>query len=481
MTIKKTALLASATVAIATGLSAQSHAAAFYIQEQSTKAVGRAFSGEVSEMGASQMWWNPASIGGIGGFQGYQGFTAIIPRADATNVGSTITRPGVDLTGATGIPGLPTIGSTTLPVGGAQNTHNMVHNGYLPNGGFAFPIGDHLDFGFTATSPYSFTTNYPNDSWARYAADKSRLRTFDFQPVLAYHTGGLSIGAGPNVEYVRATLSNFLPDPLPNLAGIPVVGPALSGALNTSDGHQYLKGDAWNVGYSFGFQYHNDKVDLGVSYKSAIKHKLKGHLIVDGLGGLLALGGANQRVDDAHAQFTTPWQVNFGGRYHVTNQFTLNAQIVRFGWSKFDAIDLTNLQGGVAPEGAPTANPIADQSIPEKYRNTWSYAVGFDYAVTPKWTVRGGVQRDLSPVTAGNRDPRIPDGNRWNFAAGTSYALTRRFTLDAAVSYDKIKSERIDKTEAAYVGTPFQTIIQNDGLLHNASALIFSVGGNVSF
>jgi long-chain fatty acid transport protein len=459
---RKGALLASASVAMM-GIASQAHGAAFYIQEQSTKAVGRAFSGEVSEMGASQMWWNPAAIGGISSFQGYQGFTAILPRADSTNVNSTIVRPGANLSGLTGIPGLPTIGSTAAPVGGAQNAHNVINNGYLPNGGFAFPIGDHFDFGFTATSPYSFTTNYDSDSWARYSADKSRLRTFDFQPVLAFHTGGLSIGAGPNVEYIRATLSNYLPDPLPPL------GPALGPVLNTGDGHQYLKGDAWDVGYSFGFQFHNDKVDLGVSYKSAIKHKIKGHLIVDGLGGILALSGANQRVDGAHADFTTPWQVNFGGRYHVNQRLTLNGQIARFGWSKFSQISLFDLG----------SNP--DQAIPENYRNTWSYAVGVDYAVTPKWTVRGGVQRDLSPVTAGNRDPRIPDGNRWNFAAGTSYAMNSHFTLDAAASYDKIKSEPIDKVEAAYVGTPLQTVIVNDGYLHNARAIILSLGGNFTF
>lgn len=466
MTIRKTALLASATLAVATGLTAQAHAAAFYIQEQSTKAVGRAFSGEVSEQGAQQMWWNPAAIGGISGLQGYQGFTAIIPRADATNVGSTITRPNLS-----SLIGVPTGGGVPTAVGGVQNAHNMVNNGYLPNGGFAFPLGDKFDFGFTVTSPYSFTTNYDSDSWARYSADKSRLRTFDFQPVIAFHTGGLSIGAGPNVEYIRATLSNYLPDPVPDLSGLPVAGPTL-GALGFTgtDGHQYLKGSAWDVGFSAGFQYHNDKVDLGVAYKSKIKHKLKGHLIVDGLvDPILVAANANQRVDGARAQFTTPWQVTLGGRYHVTRQFTLNAQVTRFGWEKFNAITLSELG----------TNP--DQAIPENYRNTWAYSVGFDYAVTPRWTVRGGVQRDLSPVTAGNRDPRIPDGNRWNFAAGTSYALNPHMTLDLAASYDKIKSEPIDKTEAAYVGTQLQTLIQNYGYLHNASALVFSAGGSFSF
>ncbi|MBA2934727.1 outer membrane protein transport protein [Sphingomonas sp. CGMCC 1.13654] len=493
MKIQKTALLASAALAAATGLAAQANAAAFYLQEQSTKAEGRAFSGEVSEQGAQQQWWNPAAIGGITSFQNYVGFTAILPTADATNTGTTVHRPGFPLGSVPGLPALPgglqypSIASSVDPVGGNQNVHNMVNKGYLPNGGFAMPLPAGFAFGFTMTSPYSFTTNYGKDDWTRYSADKSRLRTFDFQPSLAWHHGGLSIGAAPNIEYVRATLSNYLPDPLANiqnsltssftnllgpqlgaLLGQTVGGP-LSSALNTPDGHQYLKGSGWDVGYSFGFQYHNDKVDIGVSYKSAIKHHLKGHLIVDGLSGLLATQGANQRVDNANASFTTPWQVDFGMRYHLTPRLTLNGQVNRFGWSKFDAIRLTNLG----------SNP--DQQVNENYKNTWSFAGGFDYKVSKKLTWRGGVQRDLSPVVTGFRDPRVPDGNRWNFATGASYEMTDHMGIDAAFNYDKIQSVKIDSTSYAYVGTPVETAIVNEGELHNAHATIFSLGGHLAF
>jgi len=415
------------------------------------------------------MWWNPAAAGGIGSIQNYIGFTAIIPHGNAENIGSTLVKPGFPLGAAVGVPALGNIAGGSYPVGDAQVAHTPINNGYLPNGGFAIPLGDKLDFGFTMTSPYSFTTNYEADSWARYSADKSRLRTLDFQPVLAFHTGGLSIGAGPNVEYVRATLSNYLPDPLPNLSGVPVLGPTLSAALNTGDGHQYLKGSGWDVGYSLGFQFHNDKIDIGASYKSAIKHKLKGHLIIDGLTGLLATEGVNQRDDNVRASFSTPWQVILGARYHVTPQLTFDGQITRVGWSKFDAISLSNLG----------TNP--DQAIPENYHDSWTYAGGVEYKVSPVWTLRAGVQRDMSPISAGNRDPRVPDGNRWNFAVGTSYALNNHFTIDAGAGFDKIKSNPIDKVEAAYAGTPLQTVIVNDGVLKNANAVILSIGGSMTF
>jgi long-chain fatty acid transport protein len=445
-----------ATIAIAlSGIAARADAAAFYLQEQSTKAIGRAFSGEVSEQGAQQMWWNPAAIGGISGFQSYAGVTAILPHSNSVNTGTLVQRPTL------AIPGVGVIPGSISDVGGDQNQHNPTNNGYLPNGGFALPLGDKFAFGFTATSPYSFTTNYAADSWARYGADKTRLRTYDLQPVIAFSPGPeISFGAGPNIEYTRATFSNYLPDPLPPIPG-----------LNAgTDGRQFLMGDGWDVGYSFGFQYHNDKVDIGASYKSKITHTLKGKLNIEGFTDPILLAqGVNQHIAGAKARFTTPWQVNLGMRYHVTPQFTVEGQITRFGWSKFDQISLFDL------------GPQASQAVPENYKNTFSYAAGFDYVISPRFTVRGGVQRDLSPVVDGDRDPRVPDGPRWNFALGGTVAMTQHLGLDLAASYDKIKSEPIDKATAAFVGTPLQTNILTSGYSHDARALVFSVGGHMTF
>lgn len=454
MTLRRASLLASA-VAPALFASAPAHAGAFYLQEQSVKAAGRAFSGEVSERGAQQMWWNPAAIGGITGIQVYGGIAAVRPHADARNVDTQVIRPTVT------IPGLGTVPGSTTPVGGSQNESNPVNNGYLPTGGFAIALNDKFAVGINAAAPFGFTSNYASDSWARYSADKTRLRTYDIQPVIAFSpTPNLSFGAGPNIEYVRATFSNYIPDPLPPIPGVNA----------GNDGYQFLKGSGWNVGYSLGAQFHNDQFDFGISYKSKIKHKLDGSLTISGFTDPVLLAqGVNISVTGARARYTSPWQLDFGGRYHVTQQFTLNAQVVRFGWSEFDTLGLSNL------------GPLGEQSLPFGYRNTWSYAGGFDYAVTPKWTVRGGIQRDLSPVSSGERDPRVPDGNRWNFALGTSYALTERMGLDASLGYAKIASNPIDKTTAAFVGTPLQTVVTTSGVLDNGRAIVFGLGGHMSF
>lgn len=417
---------------LAVGMPGSAWAGGFYLQEQSVKGAGRAFSGEVADQGVESLWWNPAAIGGMKGCGGHLAVSAILPKGKVDNVGTVIVRPG----------------QAPAPVGGDQRSKNPINNGVLPTGGIACAITPQLSVGVAVTSPFSFTTDYDATSWARYTADKTKLRTFDIQPTIAFApTENIRIGAALNVEYADASLSNYLPNLSPLLA----------------DGHQELKGNGWDLGWTVGAQVTGGPVTFGAAYKSKVKHKLDGTIATTGLLGPLA---AQNRTLDATATFSTPWQASAGIRFAATPQVTLNAQVVRFGWSEFDSIDL----------GAPL-----NTSIPENYRNTWSFAGGIDYAVSPQWTVRGGIQHDQTPTRDGERDARVPDSDRWNFALGTSYALSPSLTLDAAANYIAFKDATIDRRTAAYAGTAAQTPILVNGEVNGARAIVLSFGGRLAF
>lgn len=423
-----------ATTTMLAGFAAPQIASAggFYLQEQSVRGAGRAFSGEVADIGSASLWWNPAAIGGIDSIDGHFAVSVIVPSGDVENDNTLIVRPQ----------------QAPAPVGGDQLSTDPIEVGVLPTGAFAMPIGERLAVGLAISSPYSFTTKYDDTSWVRYTALKSHLRTYDIQPSVAYMvTPELSVGAALNIEYSEAELTNALPN--------------LSAAL--PDGEQQLKGDGWDMGWSAGMQYRTGPLMLGASYKSSVKHKLEGTLTTAGLLGPLE---AQNGVIDTSATFRTPWQINVGARYALTDQLTLNAQVNRIGWGEFDAIRL--------------GEPI-NAAIPEDYRNTWSFAGGVDYELSPKWTVRAGVQHDQTPTRDGDRDARVPDGNRWNFAAGTSYEFSPNFTVDAAFNYLAIDDASIDRTTAAYAGSAAQTPILVDGNISNANALIFSLGGRIAF
>lgn len=419
----------SATLAIAGSAQAQ----AFYLQEQAARGAGRAFSGETADTGAASLWWNPAAIAGIEDAEATVSASVILPKGEVTDNGTVIRRPG----------------GSFAPVGGSAQSSDPINKGVLPSGAVAVPLGDRVAVGLAVTSPYSFTTDYDDNSWARYSADRTYLRTFDIQPSIGVAvTDWLRVGAAANVEYTEASLTNALPN--------------LSAAL--ADGSQKLKGDGWDLGWTAGFQMHNDWATVGVSYKSAIEHKLKGELTVGGLLGPLA--GQNRTVSDVEARFYTPAQVMVGGRFRVTPALTLNAQTIRYTWEKFDAIRL----------GAPI-----NAALPQNYRSTWSYAGGIDYAVSPRLTLRGGVQRALTPTRDRERDARVPDSNRWNYALGASFDVTPKFSLDAAANYVDFADTTIDRVTAAYAGTAVQTPVLVNGTLTDARAVVLSLGGRVRF
>lgn len=425
-------LTAASSIALG-GFATAAQAGGFYLQEQSVKAAGRAFSGEVSDQGAESLWWNPAAIAGAAHNSAYIGASVILPRAHVRDNGTLIVRPG----------------QAPASVGGNPDAKDPIENGVLPSGAIGYRLNDQFGVGLAITSPFSFTTDYDANSWARYTADKTKLRTIDIQPSIAFAPSPMiGIGAAINIEHSKATLSNALPNLSPLLA----------------DGAQQLKGSGWDVGYTVGVQLHpSSMIDLGLSYKSSIKHKLDGNVVISGLLGPLA--GQNATIS-TQATFRTPWQIIAGGRIKASDRLSLNGQVARIGWKKFDAIRL----------GAPI-----NAALPENYRNTWSVAGGLDYAVTPKWTMRGGIQWDQTPTRNGQRDARVPDADRVNFALGTSYKVSDSITLDGAANYLHLKNATIDKTTAAYAGAPVQTPILVNGRLTGASVVVLAAGARFSF
>ncbi|MDP9103829.1 MAG: outer membrane protein transport protein [Pseudomonadota bacterium] len=431
--MKTAALFAGSTLA-ALLLAGSATASSFYLQDQSVKGLGRAYSGEVADQGAASLWWNPAAIARSGG-EIYLGEHSILTSATVLDQGSGITRP------------VPPAGLTT-PTAGEGRVYNPVEVGVVPNGAIAIPVGDRFALGLSVAAPYDFTSTYSSGSFARYNSLKSRLTTIDFQLTGAMKvTDWLDLGVALNSEYTSANLGNALPNLSPLLP----------------DGQQVLHGDGWNYGYTVGAQVHHGPWELGASYKSKMDHDLDGTATVSGL---LAPLAANNFSTNATAKFTTPWIATFGLRYHLTPQLTLNGQVERFGWSEFDAIRYT-----IA--GATTATP-------ENYKDTTSGAIGVDYAVNPAWTLRAGVGYDQSPLNPVNRDTRVPDSDRVLYTAGTSVKVRPNMTIDAAFGYVQFNGSTVNTSAVFYGGTPAATLV-NERADIGGNAKILSLGMRYNF
>lgn len=434
MSMTKSVLALGAAAGIL-AFASQASAAGFYLQEQSARGTGRAYSGEAADKGVASLWWNPAAIAGLDRSEVYGSISGILVNSDVNDNGSTITRPG---------------GQPTSPIGGDGKIGDPINDGVLPSGGVAWNMTDKVALGLSVASPYSFTSYYKGDSWTRYDALKSRLLTADVQATVGYHVNDyVDLGLGLSMVYSDATLTSAMPNPSPLMP----------------DGRQKLSGDGWDFGWTVGAQVHpTPDVTIGASYRSKVEHKLDGNVEVSGLLGPAAVG--NMKVG-GQARFTTPWIATLGARWRLNEKTTLNAQIQRVGWGEFESIDV-DLPGGVT------------QVTEQGYKDTTTAAIGVDYQWRPDWTLRAGVQFDPTPTPDKGRSARVPDGDRWLFAAGATKTFNDRFSVDMAASYISFDKSTIDRTDTVFGGTPLATPVHLQGTVEG-SAVVLSAGARWAF
>ena len=414
-----------------TSVAAPAFAGSFYLQEQSVRGAGRAFSGEAADRGTGSMWWNPAAIARSGRELSF-GMHAIRIDSEVKNNGSYVTYPG----------------GTNVPVVNPRNTEvDPIESGLVPNFAFATPIGERFAVGVSVAAPYNFTTKYEPGSFARYDALTSELRSGDASLTVAWQVNDwLDLGAGLNAQYVKAKLTSAMP----------TVSPLLP------DGSSSLEGDGWDFGWNVGAQVHKGPWDFGLSYRSKIEHELDGDVNIV-LTGPLA---PNSVSSAGTASFNTPWFASASVRYAVNDKLTLNAQVNRIGWSEFEAINVAYPGGG--------------DSIHQNYKDVTTGAIGLDYALSDKTTLRAGVGYDPTPTRDSLRTARIPDADRLLVSVGGSTEVTEGVTFDAGLTYIAFSDSDIYDDRTFYAGTPAATTSHLRGTAEG-SALVASLGARWAF
>lgn len=402
MTVKNIPTLAIAVSYLACGLST-AQAAGFFLEERSVKASGRAFAGAaVQADDASVLSFNPAAITQLAGLQVAAGAYAIIPKASLTDRGSS-----ADVGPFTGI-----------PVGGRAEDQGFSAqpSGYLYA---TLPLSDALWAGLGVSAPFGLKDDYKEDYFGRYDSTRSEVMVIEIAPTLAYRLApGVSLGGTLAFQRSTATLVSAIPNPFDPQ----VPNPA-------SDGSFKVKGNDWSLGYSVGLLFEPAAhVRIGVSYRGAVDHRLKGTATTDFLGSVTEQG--------VEADLDLPDVISIAIAYDISPTWTLLAQVNRFGWSRFDEVRLE-------------FDDTTELPSPENFRDTWGFSVGAQVQATENWTLRGGVEFDEAPSVDAFRSTRIPDANRLWLAVGASYRLSDRFTIDFSYVHMFKKTEEINRT------TPF--------------------------
>lgn len=431
--------LASASLfAVNIAVTSDAKAAGFYIQEQSVKSLGSAFSGSVTNLqDPSTVYFNPAGMTKLKGTQFQAAAHLLVPNASLSDTGSTYAGGATSMTGDDGgNPYEPT------PVPNAFLTHQ---------------INDNFWAGVSVTAPFGLANHYGNNWFGRFDSINTELKVIDIQPSLAYKVNDkLSIAGGLNLQRSEARLSQAA------YAGAGTEG------ISTLDGSESVA-----VGYNLGFILKPlPKTSFGVSYHSAIQHELEGTIKTEGTG-----------VADfdvaGEAELNLPEIVKMGVAHELNDKLTLQGQATWFGWNEFhDITSVTNESFSILG-GAITRNPgEMVSSITQGYQNTWTYSVGAEYKASDQWTVRGGMQFDETPTTDQYRTSRTPDGDRTWLSAGATYQMSDSLALDFSGTYIWIEDGTIDVDR----NNSFSTAVQSEVKANTSGSVgIFAMGVTYKF
>ncbi len=414
-------LTALSTVLLATS----ANAAGFHLREQSTAAQGNAFAGATA--GAENntyAYFNAAGLTRQKGTQFTIGGTYIAPKAQAGNVVKADGSRGSDI-------------------------NNIVHAAVAPYMTYSNQVNDKTFFGVSMNVPYGMVTKYDREWPGSDHGITSKVTSVTVTPMAAYKaTDKLSLGAGLQMQYIKAKLSNS--------------------ASSYGVEYSHLEGDTFDIGYQLGALYEfNDKTRVGVGYRSQIKHKLKGEIEATPSASPdpLVAGKVNALLNqDISARLTTPAMASLGVFHQVNDKWAVMAEYQRVFWSSFENLTI------VGDKANQDTGYIS--SVKENWRDTNFYAIGANYKIDHQWTWRLGLAYDQSAVSYEDRTPRIPDSSRMWYSTGLTYQYNDKLSFDFAYTYisaDKAKMDtrNISVTDLSKTTVEYTNSVQLFGLSLN--------------
>jgi long-chain fatty acid transport protein len=387
----------------------QAAASGFQLREHSVKNLGKSNAGSIVGKDASNVALNPAAMTNLDKNTVQNDITVIDLSADFVGGGRILgsAHPAAALTGGDGgDPGDPTV---------------------VPNLSVVFPMKGALEgmtVGASIGAPFGLKTEYEPGWVGRYRALTSDLKTVDLTLSVAFKaTDGVSFGAGLIYERAEATLSKAVDFGTAICAsGNPAncFNPLYPFKPQQLDGAFEVSGSDTAIGYVIGAQLApNDKLAIGFSHRSEIKHDLAGTLDFQNVPALL---GVDPRFQDGDggARLVTPAVTTLSMSYSVTDSFRVLADYQSTGWSSLKDVTIKRSNGTV----------VGSEDF--SWDDTNFVSVGVEYDLSESFTLRGGVGRDQSPTNDETRTPRLPDDDRMLYSVGMSWAMSDRLTIDAA-------------------------------------------------
>jgi long-chain fatty acid transport protein len=378
---------------------ARAHATGYELREQSAVGQGAAFAGAAARGDdPSMIFFNPAAMAWLPGTQAAIIGSGIFPNSEAISGSAT----------------------RNAALGGSRITGSLGGDigvdAFVPAAYATTAIGTDWRFGLSVTTPWGLVTKSANDAISRYHGLTSSLRTIDIAPAVSWRPlPNLAFGAALNIQYASARLSNAV--------DFGAVGARAGLIPGSRDGRATVTGNDTSVGWQVGAQWEPlVGTRLGLAFRSAVFHGLKGDASFEGVPAPLA-GLRDFAPTGAQAKLVTPETLTLGLQQRIDDRFTLLVGAEWTNWSRFQDLVVT-FDNGRAPS-----------VTQERWRDSWFLSLGGEYRWNEALTLRAGVAYDQTPVRTETRTPRIPDNNRIWLSVGASYTLRPGVILSAGYTH----------------------------------------------
>ncbi|NML58470.1 OmpP1/FadL family transporter [Chryseobacterium cheonjiense] len=288
-----------------------------------------------------------------------------------------------------------------------------------------------LTVGFSFTTPFGSTIEWPNDWEGKEMVQKLELKSYYFQPMVSYKFNDW-LAFGASYIYARGTVN-------------------WDRAITQFGGQLNLDSKASGHGYSFGFYFRPDpKVDVSVAYRSPVDMKAK-----DGTAtfkfpstSIYPLLGLNSSGTDGFtATLPLVEEYTVGLTYKVTPKWLISADFNYHGWSRYSQLTLDFAS-------APLATGNADPTVvvaPKNFRNAKTFRLGTQYAFSNMIYGRLGAYYDESPYSDDHFIPETPSFNTYVVTGGVGFKL-KQFGVDIAGGYAMPQSRSVNNKTLGFYG-----------------------------
>ena len=358
-------------------------AAGFMVRETSAGAVAEAFAGNGSRADAADTaFTNPAGLPYL--------------RGDEVEAGAALILPSVNFRGVARFKGAAISGDE----GGDSGLTAAIPDFYA-----TYRLSEDVTAGLAVTAPFGNANEYNADWYGRYLGLKTAARSIDINPSLGWRINDMfSVGGGVSAQYLKLDVTSAIDQAA--IFGVPAPD-----ALYRFQAHD------WGYGFNLGLLAQlDDATRIGLTYRSAVSHDIKGTLDFTGASPLLGLVSG-----PAHASTRLPASTDLSLTSDVAPNLSVSADLQFDQWSSFKTVTIQS------------ANPPFVNN--ENYRDSWMIALGAAYHLDPAWTLKAGLAWDQTPVVSRFRAVSLPDGDRYLIGLGAAYQWNDHTSLEGGYGH----------------------------------------------